>query len=141
MSLSPFHLAIPVIDLEKTKQFYLDYLGCSLGRSSSSWVDLNFFGHQLVLHKVAETTETENHNQVDGQEIPVPHFGVVLDWEVWQQLSERLKTLKMRFVVEPYIRFAGKVGEQATFFFYDPSGNALEFKAFKNPDQLFAHSK
>lgn len=147
MKLSPFHLAIPVDNLERSKKFYLEIIGCTLGRTAKSWTDLNFFGHQLVLHTVeanaftAGDTQQEsmkNSNQVDGKTIPVPHFGVVLPWDEWQALSQRLINLNIDFAVAPYIRFKGQVGEQATMFFYDPAGNALEFKAFKNIDQLFA---
>ncbi|WP_338792974.1 VOC family protein [Bernardetia sp. Wsw4-3y2] len=139
--MQPFHLAIPVIDLEKCRQFYRDVLGCSEGRSDTHWVDFNFFGHQLVIHQkpqsefVAEKTAS---NPVDGHDVPVPHFGVVLEWDTWEELSAKLKSQNIKFVIEPYLRFEGKVGEQATMFFLDPENNALEFKAFKNIDQLFA---
>ncbi len=136
--LHPFHLAIPVHDLEKNRTFYRDTLGCSEGRSSDHWVDFNFFGHQLVIHYKASPKEASISNPVDGKEVPVPHFGVVLAWQQWQDFAKRLKEYKIQFVIEPYIRFEGEVGEQATLFFKDPSGNALEFKAFKNIDQLFA---
>jgi extradiol dioxygenase family protein len=140
--LAAFHLAIPVSDLEQTKDFYIETLGCSTGRTSEKWVDLNFFGHQLVLHLVEkETPATKNnagHNPVDGHEVPVPHFGVVLEWNDWHAFAEKLRSKKISFTIEPYIRFAGQIGEQATMFFYDPSGNALEFKAFKDITQLFA---
>ncbi|MFN4761553.1 VOC family protein [Gillisia sp. Q332] len=135
----PFHLAIPVLDLETNRSFYRDTLGCTEGRSSDHWVDFNFFGHQLVIH-VQEPAPTSTHkgNIVDGKDVPIPHFGVVLEWDVFQDFSEKLKGKNIEFVIEPYIRFKGKTGEQATMFFKDPSGNALEFKAFKNIDQLFA---
>jgi hypothetical protein len=144
--MQPFHLAIPVIDLEKTRQFYRDVLGCSEGRTDSHWVDFDFFGHQLVLHQKPESEFSEqktnsksaNPNLVDGKEVPVPHFGVVLEWEKWEELAQKLKAQNIKFVIEPYLRFEGKVGEQATMFFFDPENNALEFKAFKNIDQLFA---
>lgn len=137
--LQPFHLAIPVKTLEENRIFYRETLGCKEGRSSDHWVDLDFFGHQLVLH-VKEVSEDQkvNSNPVDGKDVPIPHFGVVLEWDTFQDFSEELKRKNVEFVIEPYIRFQGKTGEQATMFFKDPSGNALEFKAFKNIDQLFS---
>jgi extradiol dioxygenase family protein len=139
--MQPFHLAIPVIDLEKCRQFYRDVLGCSEGRSDTHWVDFNFFGHQLVIHQKSQSNsvaEKPASNPVDGHDVPIPHFGVVLEWDKWVELSEKLKAQNIKFVIEPYLRFEGKVGEQATMFFLDPENNALEFKAFKNIDQLFA---
>ncbi|PIY10033.1 MAG: glyoxalase [Flexibacter sp. CG_4_10_14_3_um_filter_32_15] len=139
--MQPFHLAIPVIDLEKCRQFYKDILGCSEGRSDRHWVDFNFFGHQLVIHQKPQSefvTEKPVSNPVDGHDVPVPHFGVVLEWDTWVELAQKLKSQNIKFVIEPYLRFEGKVGEQATMFFLDPENNALEFKAFKNIDQLFA---
>jgi hypothetical protein len=137
--LQPFHLAIPVSNLEKNRVFYRETLGCTEGRSSDHWVDFNFFGHQLVLHEQQSQTSPDiKGNPVDGKEVPIPHFGVVLEWEVFQGFAEVLREKSIEFVIEPYIRFQGKSGEQATMFFRDPSGNALEFKAFKNIDQLFA---
>ena len=135
--LRPFHLAVPVKVLEEARAFYRDTMGFEEGRSSEKWVDFNFYGHQFVIHEV-ESESSENHNPVDGHSVPVPHFGVVLKWEDWEMLRDRLLDGKMQFVIEPYIRFKGEVGEQATMFFNDPSGNALEFKAFKNDSQLFA---
>ena len=137
-SLSPFHLAIPVKEIRETRTFYRDILNCEEGRSSSSWVDFNFFGHQLVIHKVDKTAIKVDHNPVDGHEVPVPHFGIVLDWKNFHELANRLKEQQIEFLIEPYVRFEGEVGEQSTMFFNDPSGNALEFKAFKNREQLFA---
>ncbi|WP_341214474.1 VOC family protein [uncultured Wocania sp.] len=136
---SPFHLAIPVYNLEACRTFYRDILNCEEGRSSTHWIDFNFFGHQLVIHyKPKSNQELELHtNPVDGKSVPVPHFGVVLDWETFHAFAEDLKSKNIEFVIEPYIRFEGLVGEQATMFFYDPSGNALEFKAFKDVEQLF----
>lgn len=136
----PFHLAFPVRDVAEARRFYVDLLGCGEGRSADEWVDLDFFGHQIVAHyKPSGDAESEvHHNPVDGHDVPVPHFGVVLEWEAWQELSRRLTSADIDFVIEPYIRFEGQVGEQATMFFLDPSGNALEFKAFRDPDQLFA---
>ncbi|HSP12495.1 MAG TPA: VOC family protein [Salegentibacter sp.] len=139
MKIQPFHLAIPVSDLQKARKFYRDTLGCGEGRSSDHWVDFNFFGHQLVIHyKPPSETEKSHTNPVDGKDVPVPHFGVVLEWEIFQEFSKLLKAREIEFIIEPYIRFEGQVGEQATMFFKDPSGNALEFKAFKDPEQLFA---
>lgn len=139
-TLRPFHLAIPVDSLEPSRTFYRETLGCEEGRSSEHWVDFNFFGHQLVIHikEVSEEISAIN-NLVDGKEVPIPHFGVVLTIEVFESFAERLRNKEIEFIIEPYIRFKGKTGEQATMFFKDPSGNALEFKAFKNLDQLFAH--
>lgn len=135
----PFHLAIPVYDVVKAQKFYRDTLGCREGRSSEQWVDFDFFGHQLVIHyKPKEEIATTHHNAVDGKSVPVPHFGVVLEWDKFHAFAKALKTQKIDFAIEPYIRFEGQAGEQATMFFYDPCGNALEFKAFKNIDQLFA---
>lgn len=137
--INPFHLAIPVSDLEEARIFYRDVLGCQEGRSSDHWVDFNFFGHQLVIHyKEPSEEKTPASNPVDGKDVPIPHFGVVLDWDHFQKFSDELESKQISFVIEPYIRFEGKVGEQATMFFKDPSGNALEFKAFRNMDQLFA---
>jgi extradiol dioxygenase family protein len=136
--MNPFHLAIPVHDLEAARRFYKDMLGCSIGRESEKWIDFNFFGHQLSLHLKPEETSVVGANAVDGKQVPVRHFGIVLPWEEWHALSARLKSANTEFVIEPYIRFAGEVGEQATMFFTDPSGNALEFKSFKDISQLFA---
>ena len=144
MSLQPFHLAIPVIDLAESRHFYSTVFGCAEGRSSAQWIDFNFFGHQLVIHLApADSAKKEQHpnsqtSHVDGHGVPVPHFGMVLAWDDWQVLADRLTSLKTKFVLEPGIRFQGLVGEQATFFLLDPSGNALEFKAFKDIGQLFA---
>lgn len=135
----PFHLAIPVDDLDKAREFYRETLGCEEGRSDEHWVDFNFFGHQLVIHyKERAEQDAPGSNPVDGKEVPIPHFGVVLEWEIFEKFSEELKNKNISFVIEPYIRFKGKAGEQATMFFRDPCGNALEFKAFRNIEQLFA---
>ncbi len=135
----PFHIAFPVDDLPAARKFYADVLGCEVGRSSDTWIDFNLFGHQIVAHyKPSEESSSGHNNPVDGHDVPVPHFGVVLPWQQWEALSERLKELNTKFVIEPYVRFEGQVGEQATMFFLDPAGNALEFKAFKDPNQLFA---
>lgn len=136
----PFHIALPVHDLQIAKSFYLEHFNCSIGRSSDQWIDLNFYGHQFVLHeKKGMIIDNLHHNPVDGKEVPVPHCGVVLNMDEWNQLAHHLKDKKVKFVIDPYIRFAGDVGEQATMFLLDPSGNALEFKGFKNMDQLFAY--
>jgi extradiol dioxygenase family protein len=141
MKLTPFHLAVPVRDLAESRKFYGELLNCEEGRSSEHWIDFNFFGHQFVVHLNEalgkDGSVSAIKNAVDGHGVPVPHFGIVLDWEDWEKLSEYLKG-KVEFVIEPYIRFKGKVGEQGTMFFYDPSGNALEFKAFRDVGQLFA---
>ena len=136
--IQPFHLAIPVQNLEKCRTFYRDILNCEEGRSTDSWVDFNFFGHQLVIHVKEDFKPVTISNPVDGYDVPVPHFGVVLTWEDWNALAERLKAANTKFEIEPCIRFQGKVGEQATMFFKDPENNALEFKAFKDIGQLFA---
>lgn len=137
-TLSPFHIAIPVHNLEACRTFYRDVLNCEEGRSSDHWVDFNFFGHQLVIHFKEKENTPETANQVDGKQVPIPHYGVVLNWEVFQEFTALLKSKNITFIIEPYIRFKGLVGEQATMFFKDPAGNALEFKAFKDPSQLFA---
>jgi extradiol dioxygenase family protein len=137
--LTPFHLAFPVDDLDAARAFYGGLLGCPEGRSSAQWIDFDLFGHQIVTHlKPPKQKDQTHHNPVDGHDVPVPHFGVVLSMEQWEALSERLKTAKVSFVIEPYIRFKGETGEQATMFFLDPAGNALEFKAFADMGQLFA---
>lgn len=136
--LTPFHLAIPVDDLQKADAFYGQLLGCAQGRSSDCWTDYDFFGHQLVCHLSDPTKNRVDHNPVDGQHVPVPHFGVVLHMSQWHDLKDRLVNAKVNFVIEPYVRFKGLAGEQATMFLYDPCGNALEFKAFKDIDtELF----
>lgn len=135
---APFHLAFPVTDLAAARSFYGGLLGCPEGRSSESWIDFNLYGHQIVAHLTAPAADEQAHNPVDGHDVPVPHFGVVLDWSDWQDLATRLRTAGTDFVIEPYVRFEGQVGEQATMFFRDPSGNALEFKAFRDMTQLFA---
>lgn len=137
-SIQPFHLAFPIRDIEETRVFYQNLLGCEIGRSTEKWIDFNFFGHQLSAHVKPEELAQAKANQVDGKNVPVRHFGVVLKWEDWQALAAKLKDHQLQFIIEPYIRFKGEVGEQATMFFLDPSGNALEFKAFQDPDQIFA---
>lgn len=136
-SLRPFHLAIPVTDLEATRRFYRDVMGFEEGRSSDRWVDFDFYGHQFVIHLV-DGLVAKKVNPVDGHEVPVPHFGVVLEWTSWEMLADKLRSADVSFIIEPYVRFEGQKGEQATMFFLDPSGNALEFKAFKDDSELFA---
>jgi hypothetical protein len=133
--LPPFHLAFPVRNLEEARKFYAGLLGCPAGRESDQWIDFNLYGHQIVAH-LAPPEQDAPTNQVDGADVPVRHFGVILDWEQWERLAERLKG-KVKFVIEPGIRFKGQLGEQATMFFKDPSGNALEFKAFRDTSNLF----
>jgi uncharacterized protein len=135
---SQFHLAFPVHSLEEARRFYGETLGCSEGRSSEAWVDFNLYGHQIVAHLAPEKYGPPIVNPVDDKDVPVPHFGVILDMDQWNELAERLKRAGVEFVIEPYVRFKGQIGEQATMFFYDPSGNALEFKAFKDRSQIFA---
>jgi len=137
MSLAPFHLAIPVTDLAAARAFYGGLLGCREGRSTQAWIDFDFFGHQLVVH-LSQATAAAQAGMVDGHGVPVPHFGVVLSLKHWDALVERLRAANVAFALEPQVRFKGKPGEQATFFFRDPSGNALEIKAFRNLGQLFA---
>lgn len=134
MSLFPFHLAIPTHDLAAARSFYGELLGCEEGRSDTNWVDFNLYGHQLVCHLSALSSPPtdDNKNAVDGHAVPIPHFGVVLEMEEWRALCDKLVVADVTFIIEPHIRFAGLAGEQATLFFYDPSGNAVEFKAFKN---------
>lgn len=136
--ISPFHIAIPVHNLSECRRFYRDTLNCEEGRSSEHWVDFNLFGHQLVIHYKPKSDKSLHTNTVDGKSVPVPHYGVVLPWETFQDFSKMLTRKGIKFTIEPYIRFEGQVGEQATMFFLDPAGNALEFKAFKDINQLFA---
>lgn len=137
MTLRPFHLAFPVRDIAEARAFWGGVMGCAEGRSAEDWVDFDFYGHQIVAHK-APTREAEAHNPVDGHDVPVPHFGIVLEMAEWQALADRLTAAGTQFVVEPYVRFRGQPGEQATMFFRDPSGNAIEMKAFADLGQLFA---
>lgn len=138
-ALTPFHLAIPVHSLPEARAFYGRLLGCAEGRSSGEWVDFDFFGHQLVCHLAESAGRNTASNPVDGHDVPVPHFGMVLEMPDWDTLARRLKAAGVRFVIEPHLRFPGQPGEQATMFLLDPSGNALEFKAFKDiAGQLFA---
>ena len=138
MSLRPFHLAIPVSNVEKARDFYGNILGFEEGRSSEKWIDWNFYGHQLVTHEDKTMQNNNVHNPVDGQQVPIPHFGVILSIDDWNPLAEKLKNIGTKFLIEPYTRFKGEPGEQATLFFLDPFGNALEFKAFNNLESLFA---
>jgi extradiol dioxygenase family protein len=131
-----FHLAIPVLDLDTANDFYINVLGCSKGRSSSKWMDFNFYGHQLVCHEVKKSVNKDS-NDVDGNNIPVPHFGIILEWNQFQKLSADLQSKNINFIIEPTIRFKGQVGEQAIMFLKDPSNNAIEFKSFKNNDEIF----
>ena len=133
-----FHLAFPVSDLESTREFYIGLLGCQVGRESSSWIDFDFFGHQITAHVSPQEVRMVVANPVDGDEVPVRHFGVILEWEAWQALAERLRQAKATFAIQPHIRFKGEPGEQATMFIKDPSGNALEFKSFQDMSRVFA---
>jgi extradiol dioxygenase family protein len=136
--LNPFHLAIPVKNLSLSRDFYTNTLELTEGRSDTHWVDYDFFGHQFVIHESKTQTSNRVYSKVDGHDVPVPHFGVVLNWEAFWEFAQLLTKKNIEFIIEPYIRFKDKPGEQATLFFQDPSDNALEFKSFKNPDQLFA---
>lgn len=139
LPLPPFHLAIPVRDLAEARKFYGEILGCPEGRSAPEWVDFNFFGHQLVCHRTATNGGNIERNPVDGHDVPVPHFGAVLESSEWHALAERVRAAGIRFEIEPQVRFKGEPGEQSTMFFFDPSGNAIEFKSFQNiAAQLFA---
>ncbi len=133
-----FHLAFPVNDLDAAREFYGGVLGCPEGRSSEHWIDFDLFGHQIVAHLAEGSTGVKAVNEVDSDNVPVPHFGIVLEMDAWNALAEKLKAKGVKFVIEPKIRFAGEVGEQATMFFLDPSGNALEFKGFSDFSQVFA---
>jgi uncharacterized protein len=133
----PFHVAFPVQDIEKARGFYKNILGCVEGRSTEMWVDFNFFGHQVVFHKDLTSGSKEVINPVDGKNVPVPHFGIVLNWTDWESFIDSLRKKQVQFIIEPYTRFANKPGEQVTCFFYDPNGLALEFKAFKDDSMMF----
>ena len=134
-SLRPFHLAIPVDCLDKARNFYGSKLGFEEGRSDDHWIDYNFFGHQLVCH-IGELNKSNN-NEVDGKNVPIPHFGIILEWDDFDSFSSKLKTENINFIIEPYLRFSGLPGEQKTMFFKDPFGNALEFKSFKQDSEIF----
>ncbi len=136
-NIRPFHVAFPVTNLQSTRRFFEDVLKCKIGRSSERWVDFDLYGHQLSAHLTDEPIVEPPANQVDGKSVPIKHFGVILDWNQWHELSERLEKNNIEFIIKPHIRFKGEVGEQATMFFLDPSGNALEFKAFKDDASIF----
>ncbi len=138
MTLRPFHLAVPVDDLAAARGFYGGLMGCAEGRSSAQWVDFDFFGHQLVVHDTGVRSDAGAHNPVDGHNVPVPHFGVVLTIDQFAALADRLRAGDVTFIIEPHTRFAGLAGEQRTMFLKDPAGNALEFKALADLGQLFA---
>jgi uncharacterized protein len=138
MSLPPFHLAFPVDDLAAARRFYGELLGCPEGRSADDWVDFDLYGHQIVAHLSPDNVRRKSSNEVDGEDVPVPHFGVVLPMEQWKALAERLRAAAVEFVIEPTVRFVAQPGEQATMFLLDPAGNALEFKAMADPGKLFA---
>lgn len=137
-ALCPFHLALPVTDLAAAEVFYCGLLGCEKGRTAPCWIDLNFFGHQVTLHLVEADDDESATNLVDGDSVPARHFGIVLGMDDWRELADQLEKANSKFLLSPRIRFKGEVGEQATFFIRDPSGNALEFKSFTDPAQLFA---
>ena len=139
VDLRPFHLAIPVTDLDAADAFYCGMLGCDKGRTDKRWIDIDFFGHQLTVHLVADNGDPAVTNPVDGDHVPSRHFGVVLDMQDWQLLADKLQAADIKFLISPRVRFAGEIGEQATMFFFDPAGNALEFKSFADPEQIFAH--
>lgn len=134
----PFHLAFPIANIAETRRFYESLLGCEVGRFTDKWIDFNFFGHQVSAHVKPEELVAARTNEVDGDAVPVRHFGAILPWEDWHALADRLKAEGIKFIIEPHIRFKGEVGEQATMFFLDPSGNALEFKSFQDESQIFA---
>ncbi|ACY15201.1 VOC family protein [Haliangium ochraceum] len=136
-ALTPFHLAFPVTDLAATRGFYAELLGCGIGREDERWIDFDFFGHQITAHLVDAALASPAGNLVDGKDVPIPHFGAVLEWAAWHQLAARLRQAGLSFLIEPHIRFPGQVGEQATMFLRDPSGNHLEFKSFREPERLF----
>jgi len=138
MTVPVFHLAIPVADLEAARKFYTGVLGCRVGRESEHWIDFDFFGHQVTAHLESGAAPAVPTNVVDGKNVPVRHFGVILEWAAWHELAERLKRDGIHFVIAPHVRFQGEVGEQATLFIRDPSGNAIEFKAFKDARSMFA---
>jgi extradiol dioxygenase family protein len=133
-----FHLAFPVKNLAETKSFYQDRLGCRVGRESQVWIDFDFFGHQITAHLCQKNSNLMATNQVDGDDVPIRHFGVILDWNDWHNLVAKLRAESTTFVIEPHVRFQNQIGEQATVFFQDPSGNMLELKSFKDPNQVFA---
>ncbi|MEL6368690.1 MAG: VOC family protein [Pseudomonadota bacterium] len=137
-AIRPFHLALPVTDLDQTRRFYTELMRCPIGREASRWLDLDFFGHQVTLHRVDTIETSDGHNDVDADHVPARHFGVILKPSDWRELADRMVAAGVQFIIEPKIRFEGQVGEQATMFFRDPSGNALEFKSFANDADIFA---
>lgn len=134
-----FHLAFPITNIETTRKFYEEILQCKVGRAAETWIDFDFYGHQISAHVEPEEAKKTATNEVDGDQVPIRHFGVILEWDQWHTLADRLKASGVKFVIEPHIRFKGSVGEQATMFIQDPSGNALEFKSFQDMTQIFAH--
>ena len=135
----PFHLAFPVYNLKKTREFYKNVLGCKVGRSSERWIDFDFYGHQITAHLSTKVNKLRNINEVDSKKVPVSHFGLILSWKDWHLLSKTLLDKKVKFIIKPYIRFKGEIGEQATMFIGDPSENVIEFKSFKNKKMIFAN--
>lgn len=135
-TLNPFHLAFPILDIEDTRAFYGSILGCEIGRESDKWIDFNFFGHQVSAHVVKTMPEVPC-NEVDGKKVPTTHFGIILEGDVWEKLHQHLTANKVEFIIKPYLRFAGEIGEQGTFFVLDPAGNGLEFKTFKSKEMIF----
>lgn len=133
-----FHLAIPVSDLQASKKFYVDNFNCKIGRTAEKWIDFDFFGHQLSIHEKPEEVKAAATNIVDGDNVPVRHFGLIADWNDWHNLSDKLNKNNVEFIIEPHIRFKGEVGEQATMFLLDPDGNAIEIKSFYKKERLFA---
>ncbi len=136
--MQPFHLAFPVKNIQETRDFYEGLLGCEVGRTAERWIDLNFWGNQISAHLTEEDIHEPAANPVDGKSVPIKHFGAILEWEDWQNMAQKLTDHGVEFIIKPYIRFEGEVGEQATMFFLDPSGNALEFKSFKDFNHIFA---
>jgi extradiol dioxygenase family protein len=134
-----FHLAFPVVDIAATRAFYVELLGCRVGRSATRWIDFDFFGHQISAHLVDAALKRAGTNLVDGDNVPVRHFGAILEWQAWHALADKLRAAGVKFLIEPHIRFKGEIGEQATMFLLDPSGNALEFKSFHDSSRVFAH--
>jgi hypothetical protein len=139
-SIRPFHVAFPVNDLEATLHFFKEILNCKIGRTSEKWIDFDLFGHQITAHLTDQPIKEPPANEVDGQQVPIKHFGVILAWQQWHDFADQLKGKSVKFIIEPQIRFKGQAGEQATMFFLDPSGNALEFKAFKEDEHIFQPS-
>jgi len=136
--MSPFHLAFPVKNLAETRQFYEDLLGCGVGRTSDKWIDFDFWGNQITAHLTHQDINEPSANPVDGKNVPIKHFGAILEWSEWENLAKKLENHGIEFIIKPYTRFKGEVGEQGTMFFLDPSGNAIEFKSFKDFSQIFA---